>query len=100
MSVKSTALLGGCIIVAALILALTPRSEPPVVEAGRFQSIQSDGGYVVLDTRTGEVREHKSVAKLTTTETWNTATAGPDFQKNPAQWRIETPKKPGNPPEM
>ena len=97
---KSTALLGGCIIVAAVILALTPRSEPPPAEAGRFQLIQSDGGYVVLDTRTGEIREHKAVTKVAATETWNTATAVADFQKNPAQWHVEPPKKVTKPPEM
>ena len=100
MNLKSTALLGGCIILAAVILAVMLRPEPPP-EASRFQLIQSDGGYVVLDTRTGEVREHKSVAKLPDTATWNTASAGPDWQKNAAQqWRIDPPKVPAKPPGM
>jgi hypothetical protein len=101
MNMKSTAILGGCIIVAAVILALTPRSEPPATEAGRFQLIQSEGGYVVLDTRTGEVREQRSTATARTIENWSTATATTDWQKNPAQqWRVDTPKAPSKPSGM
>jgi len=59
---KSAGVLGGCVIVAALIVALVPRHEAPAAAPsgpppGRFQMGGVPGHAYVLDTATGQVWE-------------------------------------------
>ena len=55
MSAKSSGILGGCIVLAALIVALVPRGalSPAGAEVGRYQFATGGGSVFVLDTKTG-----------------------------------------------
>jgi hypothetical protein len=57
---KSAGILGVCLIVAALVVALVPRPQAPAPagpQAGRFQMGGVPGHAYVLDTATGQVWE-------------------------------------------
>jgi hypothetical protein len=57
MDTKAAGVLGVCVIIAALIVALVPRSQPaPAAEVGRYQFTRSNGtNCFVLDTKTGRL---------------------------------------------
>jgi hypothetical protein len=58
MDTKSAWVLGSCIIIAALVVALLPRSTmaPAGTEVGRYQLVRSNGvNCFVPDTRTGRL---------------------------------------------
>jgi hypothetical protein len=59
MNTKGAAVLGACIIVAALVVALVPRlGAPPAAEVGRFQLVRGDGpGFAIFDTQTGLLQQ-------------------------------------------
>lgn len=62
MDTKSAGVLGVCLIIAALIVALVPRPQPPVPaptgpQVGRFQMGGVPGHAYVIDTATGQVWE-------------------------------------------
>lgn len=55
MDAKAAGVLGVCLIIAALIVALVPRN-PPAPEVGRYQFIRTNGvNCFVLDTKTGRL---------------------------------------------
>jgi hypothetical protein len=54
---KSSGILGACLIVAALMVALLPRPQ-----AGRYQMAGVPGHAYVIDTATGQVWERFAVA--------------------------------------
>jgi hypothetical protein len=57
MDLKSSAVLGGSIIVASLILAVTFSPKALDVQPGRFQVGGVPGHAYILDTATGEIWE-------------------------------------------
>jgi hypothetical protein len=59
MQTKSASILGSCLIIAALIVALVPRSQAstPETQVGRFQMSGVPGHAYVIDTTTGHVWE-------------------------------------------
>ena len=78
MDTKSAGMLGGCVIVAALIVALVPRHEAPAAtpsgpQPGRFQMGGVPGHAYVLDTATGQVWEDFAPA--------GSGSSHPDFNK-------------------
>jgi hypothetical protein len=60
MDTKSAGIVGACLIIAALVLALVPRPQAPAPsgpQVGRFQMGGVPGHAYVLDTATGQVWE-------------------------------------------
>lgn len=59
MDTKSASILGSCIIIAAFICALVPRTQAstPAMQVGRFQMSGVPGHAYVIDTATGQVWE-------------------------------------------
>jgi hypothetical protein len=61
MDTKAASVLGICIVIAALIVALVPRAQPAPVsgpagtEVGRYQFVRSNGVSFVVDTKTGRL---------------------------------------------
>jgi hypothetical protein len=59
---KSAGILGACLVVAALIVTLVPRAQPPAnspsgAQVGRYQMGGVPGHAYVIDTATGQVWE-------------------------------------------
>ena len=76
MDTKSSGILGVCLIIAALIVALVPRPASPVgsgSQVGRFQMGGVPGHAYVIDTATGQVWEDFASAGQGTND--------PDFKK-------------------
>ena len=59
---KNSGILGVCLIIAALIVALMPRPAAPGTQVGRFQMSGVSGHSYVVDTSTGQVWERFTIA--------------------------------------
>jgi len=58
MDSKSAGILGGCLVIAALVITLVPQSQAPGPtdpQLGRFQIEGSSNHMCVIDTATGQV---------------------------------------------
>jgi hypothetical protein len=79
MDAKAAGILGGCLIVAALIVSLVPRNPPapPAAEVGRYQFVRTNGvNCFVLDTQTGRLWQR-----------FVESSGGPsDWSENKAPW--------------
>lgn len=76
MHTKSASILGSCLIIAALIIALVPRfqTSTPATQVGRFQMSGVPGHAYVIDTTTGQVWEKfASTGEGTTDQDFSTS---------------------------